>query len=135
LRAVPDSSFQARTCEAGYSGYRGLCVREPRDGTLSVRGPWKAGDTLLFRERFDAGWRFRVDGGEWKPLEETAGHFMAVRLDRDASGMDLQYHPGSFLRWALWVYGLSGLGLLGLFLGRRSGSGSGLGLGRRIRAG
>lgn len=134
LRAVPDSS-RPETCDAGFSGYRDLCVREPRDGTLSVRGRWNAGDTLLFRERFDAGWRFRVDGGEWKPLQETGGHFMAAKLDRGAVGMDIQYHPGSFLRWTVWIYGLTGLGLLGLFRIRSSGSGSGLGLGRRVRAG
>ena len=85
-----------------------------------MRGPWRTGDTLLFRERFDAGWRYRLDGGAWRPARETALHFMAAPLDRDAARVELAYRPDGFFRWAGFSWGLTGLlGLLGLLLRRR----------------
>ncbi len=114
-----DSSRSSTACAEGFSGYRDLCVRELRDGFVIVRGNWKAGDTLLFRERFATGWRYRVEGGAWKPVRETASHFMALLADRDAAGMEIEYHPGKFFALAGFSYGLPALlGGLGLLIRR-----------------
>src|SRR5207245_1220320 len=107
LRAAPDSAA-GLACEEGYSGYRDLCVREPRDGTVLVRSHWRAGDTLLFREHYAVGWRYRVDGGSWRPAGEAHGHFMALPVEKAAGRMEIQYHPGGFYRLAACSYGLSG---------------------------
>jgi hypothetical protein len=116
----PDSP--SPPCGPGFSGYLGLCALEPRDGDLRVTGRWRAGDTLVFRERFDAGWRYRVDGGKWRAAQAAADGFMVLGLDQDAGGMEIEYHPSGFFRLAGFSYGPTGLALLGLLLlGRRSG--------------
>jgi hypothetical protein len=131
LRAAPDSAA-ASACEEGYSGYRDVCVREPRDGTVLVHSRWKAGDTLLFRERYAVGWRYRVDGGSWSPAQENHEHFMALPVGKAAGRMEIEYHPGGFYRLAACSYGLSGLFLLlGFLLSRfRGGLWFRLGFGR-----
>jgi hypothetical protein len=113
---APATSAAFPPCDPGFSGYGDLCAYEPRDGELIVTGRWRAGDTLRFRERFDAGWRYRVEGGEWRPAQAAAGGFMDLGLDRDAGGMEIEYHPAGFFRLAGFSYGLAGIGLFGLLL-------------------
>lgn len=113
---VGGSAAAHAACGPGFSGYRDLCVQEPRDGYVRVQGHWEAGDTLVFRERFDAGWRYRVDGGNWKPAHAAADGFMDLGLDGNAGGLEIEYHPAGFFRLAGFSYGLTGFALLGLLL-------------------
>jgi hypothetical protein len=88
------------SCPEGYSGYRGICVLEKRDGEMSILSRFIPGDTLIVRERFDAEWKFRVDGGAWhKPLE-TAEHFQAIPIEKESRVIDLVYSPVGFYRLA-----------------------------------
>jgi hypothetical protein len=122
LTAASGPGKPVSRCGPGFSGYLDICAQEPRDGYIRVTGAWRAGDTLDFRERFDAGWRYRVDGGRWKPAHAAADGFMALGLEREAGGMEIEYHPAGFYRLAGLSYGLTGLPLLGLLLlGGRSG--------------
>ncbi len=115
LRTGPRAGGDA-ACPEGFSGYRDLCVREPRDGRIEARGNWKAGDSLLFRERYCKGWRYRVGGGPWIPARENPDGFMLLRADRDAAGMEISYHPGRFYALAGACYGAPALAALGGFL-------------------
>jgi hypothetical protein len=100
-------------CESGYSGYGGLCVLEPRDGEFQVRGDFAKGDTLIIRERFNAEWRYRIDGGEWKSPVETPDRFAALPVDQAAGRIEMVYFPKRFyaiVGFALVLTaGLSGL--------------------------
>ncbi len=65
-RARPAPPDTAPTlCPAGFSGYGGLCVHQPWDGDVEVRGSFGVGDTLIFREHWHRGWRLRVNQNGW----------------------------------------------------------------------
>jgi hypothetical protein len=119
LRSGPRAGNGA-PCPGGFSGYRDLCVREPRDGSLEVRGNWKAGDTLLFRERYSEGWRYRMEGGAWNPVREGPDGFMILTAEKESAGMEIGYHPGRFYALAGACYGVPALSaLVGLLIGFR----------------
>jgi hypothetical protein len=81
----------AQICQAGFSGYGGICVYEPRDGWVEVRGRFQAGDTSVFREHWHRGWRVRVDHGEWGKPESYSGVFMAHAFSRAASQAEWKF--------------------------------------------
>lgn len=101
-------------CRDGYSGYGGLCVREPRDGRFLVEGNFRPGDTLLIRERFTSEWRYRVDGGGWlKPLR-SADQFTALPLKGGGRSVEMVYTPAEFYQASAFCLILTA-GLLGFF--------------------
>lgn len=91
----PDST----SCPGGFAGFRGLCVREARDGHMEIRGDFAAGDTLLVRERAYPGWRFRIDGGPWREARETPDHFLYAPVARPSRSVELAFVPTDFYRW------------------------------------
>lgn len=96
-------------CPEGYSPWRDLCAREPRDGSLIVLGNWTPGDSLIFRERFDAGWRVRLGEGAWKKPSETPDRFQAIVFGENAVKVEWHYHPDTFFRMVALSLGLTTL--------------------------
>jgi hypothetical protein len=116
----------ASACPDGYSKWSDLCAVEPRDGNLRVTGAWTPGDTLVFRERFDAGWQVRVGQGPWQSPRETSEHFQALVFGSLAEQAEWRYRPSGFFRLLAFSAGATALGavfyklfrLLMRFLGR-----------------
>ncbi|HLP41170.1 MAG TPA: hypothetical protein VK465_06655 [Fibrobacteria bacterium] len=88
-------------CPVGYAGFRGLCVREERDGRAEVTGVFRAGDTLLFRERDFPTWTYRIDGGPWRNTAATPEGFLAAPIDASAHRVEWRYLPEGLYRWSL----------------------------------
>jgi hypothetical protein len=109
-------------CPSGYSGFGGLCVNEPRDGTILIQGNWRSGDTVLVRERYDGEWRFREAAGIWQKPRETPDHFLALPLGKKTTRIDLEYYPTRFYELVGLCLGLTVVlaALFGLFCRRRS---------------
>jgi hypothetical protein len=105
-------------CREGYSGYGGLCVREPRDGEFRVEGMFLPGDTLMIRERFSPEWRYRVDGGGWLTPLRSADQFTALPLKGGGRSVEMVYTPTEFYRASAFCLVLTA-GLLGFFRFRK----------------
>lgn len=110
-------------CPSGYAGHGGLCVREIRDGEISVRAParpFPAGVTVMIRERFQPQWRYRESGGPWKAPLESREHFLLLPVTSPAASLDLSYRPADFYRLAGLGGIVTALVLLGFgFVSRR----------------
>jgi hypothetical protein len=106
-------------CREGYSGYGGLCVREPRDGEFKVEGLFLPGDTLVIRERFTSEWRYRIDGGEWRKPLRTGDHFTALPLPGGGRSVEMIYAPTEFYQASAFCLILTA-GLLGFFRFRKN---------------
>jgi hypothetical protein len=87
-----DSAITAsETCPAGFSGYGGLCVFEPRDGQVRIRGDFRPGDTLVFREHRHGGWRLRIGPGPWQNPGAFGQAFMAVEFRENAKEAEWRF--------------------------------------------
>ncbi|MDB5103375.1 MAG: conserved rane protein of unknown function [Fibrobacteres bacterium] len=118
IHAEARSARNRTACPAGYSGYGGLCVQEPRDGDFRILGPFPPGDTLIIRERFSSEWRFRVDGGAWGLPQETADHFVAMPLVGGGKTVEMVYSPIGFYQALAFCLVLT-VGLLSFFRFRK----------------
>lgn len=105
-------------CREGYSGHGGLCVKEPRDGVFLVEGSFLPGDTLIIRERFSTGWRYRENGGRWQRPLRTADEFTALPLQGGGRSVEMRYTPTEFYQASAFCLALTA-GLLGFFRFRR----------------
>jgi hypothetical protein len=115
---VGSAAMDTTVCREGYSGFGGICVREPRDGRFLVEGSFLPGDTLMIRERFSSEWRYRVDGGGWlKPLR-SADQFTALPLKGGGRSVEMIYTPTEFYQASAFCLILTG-GLLGFFRFRK----------------
>ena len=76
---------------------------------MIVQGEWTPGDSLLFRERFDAGWQVRVGDGPWQKPRETPEHFQALVFGENAGRAEWRYHPEAFFRMVALSLGLTAL--------------------------
>jgi hypothetical protein len=80
-------------------------------GRLVLRTSAPAGDQILIRETWDAGWTARIDGGH-VPVTKYHNTFMSVFVPSGQHILELEYEPAEV------VYGLVGsvLGMLGVIL-------------------
>jgi hypothetical protein len=111
------ATLSQQKCPKGYSRSGNLCVDEPYDGQLTVRGLppegkrtlFQAGDILLFREHAWNGWEARVDGGPWKPLQRDLLGFQFVPFDGEAERVEIRFYPRIFfwlISWSLVCFAL-----------------------------
>jgi hypothetical protein len=84
------------SCDPGFAGHGGLCVREVRDGGMEIRGSFRTGDTLTIRERAYPGWLVRVDDSSWQVAQSTPEHFLTVPFSSSAAQVELAYVPRDF---------------------------------------
>lgn len=100
----------SRHCPEGFASHLDLCARENRDGYLTVFGPFRAGDTLLFRERYWPGWQARLEGESWRSMRSTPENFAFLEIGRPAGKIELRYFPTALFR----LMAFSGLAFAGL---------------------
>lgn len=103
------------SCPEDFARHADLCAREPRDGQLELRGPFQAGDTLLFREHYWPGWQMRSGDGRWQPLLRDSIGFQYAVMDQSNSKIEMRFFPDAFFRLCgvcaaafaalLWLWG------------------------------
>ncbi len=114
-RAAPFSGLN-QNCSEGFTPHSGICLREVRDGHWELQGSFRAGDSLLFRERYHPEWRYRSPGKDWEKPQRTSQDFMVTSFQEAVEVLEWRFIPYSLYR-SLAAICFSSLVLFGI-LGR-----------------
>ncbi len=85
-------------CPEAFARHADLCALEPRDGQLEIRGSFKAGDTLVFREHYWPGWQMRTGDGRWQPMLRDVNGFQYGVIDQVNSKIEMRFFPIAFFK-------------------------------------